>query len=125
MQRIESGTITQLIPFNIVETGKTNFVVYRSRDGAAPVLMTTPTVVEKSAANMPGEYTLLADEDMTMDPDTFLTESMVYWISGPGFSPVRVQIELWLDRVNVHSLNQFEVTGEGIVSDKWRGNGAA
>lgn len=124
MQRIESGETTQKIVFNTGVTGLSSFLVYRSRNGSSVILMTTPTIVERSATFMPGEYTLVADEDMTMDSN-FLTETMVYWITGPGFSPVRVQIELYLDEINVRSMNQFLVQGEGDASSKWRGNGAA
>lgn len=72
--RIPSGVTDQYIPFVAVdatdlktrETGLTGFTVYRSRNGGTATAYTTPTVVEASSSNMPGEYWLLLDEDMTI-----------------------------------------------------------
>ena len=72
--RIPSGVTDQVIYFVAVdstdlksrETGLTTFTVYRDRNGGGATAMTTPTVAEVSAANMPGVYTLLLDEDMTI-----------------------------------------------------------
>ena len=71
--RIPSGVTDQYVYFVAVdstdlktrETGLTTFTVYRSRDGAASAVMTTPTINETDTTNMPGVYELLLDEDMT------------------------------------------------------------
>lgn len=73
--RIVSGVTDQYIYFVAVdstdlktrETGLSSFTVYRSRNGGTATAYTTPTVAELSSSNMPGVYSLLLDEDMTID----------------------------------------------------------
>lgn len=72
--QIISGSITEYIYFVAVDstdlktrkTGLSSFTVYRSRNGGTATIYTTPTITELSAANMPGVYVLLIDEDTTI-----------------------------------------------------------
>lgn len=111
--RILSGTTDQYIYFVGVDatsytarkTGLTGFTVWRSRNGAAGVEMTTPTVNEVSAANLPGVYELLLDEDMTIGAGND-TEEMVFHIEATGMVPVTRTIELFAPQsVNVTQID--------------------
>lgn len=73
--------------FTTRETGLASFTVYRSRDGAAAAAMTTPTINETDASNMPGVYELLLDEDTTIGSGND-TEEMVFHITHAGMAPV-------------------------------------
>ena len=73
--------------FTTLETGLSSFTVYRTRDGGTPVAMTTPTVVELDSANMPGMYSLLLDEDMTITAGQDY-EQLGYRITHAGMYPV-------------------------------------
>ena len=92
--RIASGTTDQYVYFNTGQVGLSSFTVYRSRNGATAVAMTTPTINETDATNMPGVYELLLDEDMSIGVDN-VTEQMVFWITHAGMSPVMITIELF------------------------------
>lgn len=100
--RIPSTKVDQLIFFLAVNsgdfktrlTGLTSFTVYRSRNGAAPVLYTTPTVAELSAANMPGVYSLAIDEDTTIAAGSDSEEYCVH-ITQASMAPVTRTIELY------------------------------
>jgi len=94
MLRIASGTTDQYVYFNGEDVGLSSFTVYRSRDGGAAAAMTTPTINETDATNMPGIYELLLDEDTTVAAGN-LTESMVFYITHAGMSPKIVEIELF------------------------------
>ena len=101
--RIASGVTDQLISFVAVdatdfatrETGLSSFTVYRSRNGGTATAMTTPTVAELDATNMPGVYTLLLDEDMTIGGGND-TEEMVFHITQASMAPVTRTIELFV-----------------------------
>jgi hypothetical protein len=95
MLRIASGTTDQFLYFNAGEIGLSSFTVYRSRNGAAAEVMTTPTINETDATNMPGVYELLLDEDMTIGAGN-ITEAMAFWISHAGMAPVYKEIELFV-----------------------------
>ena len=98
--RVASGDTTQQIYFVALDTGGSrvtglsSFTVYRSRDGAAAAAMTTPTVIELDATNMPGVYALLLDEDMTIDAGSPATEEMAFHIAASGMQPVTRTVEL-------------------------------
>lgn len=104
--RIPSGVTDQYIYFVAVdatdlktrETGLNSFTVYRSRDGAAAAAMTTPTVNETDATNMPGVYELLLDEDMTIGAGND-SEEMCFHITQASMSPVTRTIELHRPKV--------------------------
>lgn len=100
--RIASGTTDQYIYFIAVdatdfvtrETGLSSFTVYLSRDGGAAAAMTTPTINETDATNMPGVYELLLDEDTTIAAGNE-TEELVLHITHAGMAPVTRAIELF------------------------------
>ncbi|TIN12196.1 MAG: hypothetical protein E5Y51_28525, partial [Mesorhizobium sp.] len=100
--RIPSGKTDQAIYFVAVDsadlktrkTGLTSFTVYRSRNGGTATVYTTPTVTELSAANMPGVYSLLIDEDTTI-ASTSDAEEQVLHITQASMAPVTRVIELF------------------------------
>lgn len=118
--RIPSGTTDQVIFFVAVdatdlktrETGLTTFTVYRARDTGAATAMTTPTVAELSAVNMPGVYSLLLDEDMTIAAGND-SEEMVFHITQASMAPVTRTIELYRPKITVG--NTLDVTATGAV----------
>jgi hypothetical protein len=100
--RIASGDTSREVAFVAVdatdfatrETGLSSFTVYRMRDGGTPAAMTTPTVTECDATNMPGVYTLLLDEDTTIGAGND-EEEMVFHITATGMAPVTLTVELF------------------------------
>ncbi|QND60385.1 hypothetical protein [Mesorhizobium huakuii] len=100
--RIPSGKIDQNIYFVAVDatdlktrkTGLTTWTVYRSRNGGAATIYTTPTIVELSAANMPGEYALLIDEDTTI-ASTSDSEEYIVSITQASMARVTRVVELF------------------------------
>lgn len=100
--RIPSGKVDQSIYFIAVdatdyvtrETGLSGFTVQRSRNGAAEVAYTTPTVTQIDATNMPGVYALLVDEDTTIASGSD-SEEMCLHITCTGMAPVTRTIELY------------------------------
>lgn len=100
--RIPSGSTDRYVSFVAVdstdlktrETGFSSFTVYRARNGGTPVAYTSPTIVELSAANMPGVYALLVDEDTTIGA-THDTEEYVVHITHAGMAPVTRALELY------------------------------
>jgi hypothetical protein len=100
--RIPSGKLDQLIYFVAVdptdlktrETALSSFTVYRSRNGGAATVYTTPTVAELSAANMPGVYSLAIDEDTTIAAGSDSEEYCVH-ITQASMQPVTRTIELY------------------------------
>jgi len=100
--RIPSGKVDQNIYFvgldptdlKTRETGLTTFTVYRSRNGAAEVAYTTPTVAEIDTTNMPGVYALLIDEDTTIASTSDSEEYCVH-ITQASMAPVTRTFELY------------------------------
>jgi hypothetical protein len=100
--RIPSGKIDQVVYFVAVDstdlktrkTGLSAFTVYRSRNGAAATVYTTPTITELSAANMPGVYSLLIDEDTTI-ASTSDSEEQALHITCATMAPVTRVLELY------------------------------
>lgn len=119
--RIPSGVTDQYIYFVAVdatdfvtrETGLSSFTVYRSRNGAAAAAMTTPTVNETDATNMPGVYELLCDEDMTIGSGND-SEEMVFHITATGMAPVTRTIELY--RAKITAGNTLSVESDGDLT---------
>ena len=122
--RIPSGVIDQYIYFIAVditdlktrETGLSSFTVYRSRNGAAAAVMTTPTINETDATNMPGVYELLLDEDMTIGSGND-SEAMVFHITQASMAPVSREIELY--RPKITEGNTLDVTATGGGGIDW------
>lgn len=100
--RIQSGTTDRYVYFVAVdstdlrtrEPGLSSFTVYRSRNGEAAAAYTSPTVNEVDAANMPGVYELLIDEDTTIDSANDSEEYVVH-ITQASMAPVTRVIELY------------------------------
>lgn len=100
--RYPTGTTDQYLYFVAVdstdlktrETGLTTFTVVRSRNGAADVTYTTPTVAEIDATTMPGVYTLLLDEDMTIGAGND-SEEVCLHITQASMAPVTRVFELY------------------------------
>lgn len=128
--RIPSGVTDQYVYFVAVdatdyvtrETGLSSFTVYRSRNGAAAVAMTTPTVNEVDATNMPGVYELLLDEDMTIGAGND-TEEMVFHITASGMAPVTRTIELYRPKITLG--NTLSVASDGDISGNVDGSVAS
>jgi len=133
--RIPSGVTDQVLHFIAVdstdfqtrETGLTSFTVYRSREGGASTVMTTPTITELSSANMPGVYTLLLDEDMTIGAGND-SEAMVFHITQASMAPVTGEIELYRPKITIGntltssaggtcSANVIAVSGDTTAAD--------
>jgi len=122
--RIPSGTTDQYIYFVAVdstdftsrETGFSSFTVYRSRNGAASSVMTTPTINETDVTNMPGVYELLLDEDMTLAAGND-SEEMVFHITHAGMAPVTRTIELYRPKITIG--NTLDVTATGAAGIDW------
>ncbi|TPN44872.1 hypothetical protein [Mesorhizobium sp. B1-1-7] len=114
--RIPSAKTDQSIDFVAVDstdlktrkTGLSAFTVYRSRNGGAATVYTTPTVVELSAANMPGVYALLIDEDTTIASGSDSEEYCVH-ITCATMAPVTRTVELY--RRDVSSGKTLTVDG--------------
>lgn len=132
--RIPSGTTDQYIYFVAVdstdfttrETGLSSFTVYRSRNGAAAAAMTTPTINEVDATNMPGVYELLLDEDMTIGSGND-SEEMAFHITQASMAPVTRVIELYRPKSTVGetltvssgvaSANAVQLSGDATAAD--------
>src|SRR3989304_1706193 len=122
--RILSGVLDQVIFFVAVdatdlktrETGLATFTVYRARDTGAATIFTTPTVAELSAANMPGVYSLLLDEDMTITAGND-SEEMVFHITHAGMAPVTRTIELYRPKFTAGStLAVTDIVSSGAIT---------
>ena len=100
--RIPSGSTDKYLYFVALdatdlktrETGLTTWTVARSRNGAADVAWTTPTVTEIDAAAMPGVYALLLDEDTTLGAGVE-SEEMCVHITHAGMAPVTRTFEIY------------------------------
>jgi hypothetical protein len=119
--RIPSGKTDQSVYFVALdatdrvtrETGLSSFTVYRSRNGAAEVQYTTPTVAEIDATNMPGVYALLIDEDTTIAVGSDSEEYCVH-VTHAGMAPVTRTIELY--RRDTTSGRTLGVEASGALS---------
>ena len=128
--RIASGVADQYVyfvgvdstDFTTRETGLSSFTVYRSRNGAAAVAMTTPTVNEVDSTNMPGVYELLLDEDTTIASGNE-TEELCLHITATGMAPVKRVIELY--RPKITAGNTLGVASDGDISGNVDGSVAS
>jgi len=133
--RFPSGVTDQYVYFVAVdaadfatrETGITvgNFSCYRSRNGAASAAYTTPTFAEVDATNMPGVYSLLLDEDMTIAAGND-SEEMVLHIkdSGGVMTPVTRTIELYRPKITAGNTLSVESDGDLTKVDTLDGHTA-
>lgn len=121
--RIQSGLTDLYVSFVALdstdlktrEPGFSSFTVYRARDGGTPVAYTSPTIVELDAANMPGVYALLVDEDTTID-STHDTEEYVVHITHAGMAPVTRAVELYRPEVEVGKTLDVGADSKGLIS---------
>lgn len=124
--RIPSGVTDQYLYFVAVdatdfttrETALTGVTVYRSRNGAAAAAM-TPTVAAVDATNMPGVFSLLLDEDMTIGAGND-SEEMCFHIESNEAAPVTRTIELY--RPKITAGNTLGVAADGDISGNVDGN---
>lgn len=120
--RIPSGKIDQNIYFVAVDatdlktrkTGLTTFTVYRSRNGGTATIYTTPTIAELSAANMPGVYSLLIDEDTTIASTSDAEEYCVH-ITQASMAPVTRVIELFRREVTSNRTMTLDANGRADI----------
>lgn len=127
--RFTSGIADQVLYFVAVdstdlstrETGLTSFIVYRARNSATAVAMTTPTVTEVDAVNMPGVYALLLDEDMTIASGND-TEDMLFHITQAAMAPVTIAIELYRPKITT---GQTLAVSGGVGNAQVKGMDAA
>lgn len=125
--RIPSGKTDQAIFFVGVDatdlkTREINlaaFTVYRSRNGGTLTAYTTPTVTQLSAANSPGVYALLVDEDTTIAASSDSEEYMVH-ITCVGMAPVTRTIELYRRDTTTGRTAAIDASGR-IDLGLWRG----
>lgn len=127
--RIPSGKTDQNIYFvgydsadhTTRKTGLSSFTVYRSRNGAAEVAYTTPTISEIDSTNMPGVYALLVDEDTTIASGSDSEEYCVH-ITCSGMDPVTRSIELY--RRDTTSGRTLDVSSGGEAGLDWANIGS-
>lgn len=120
--RVPSGKTDQSIYFVALDssdrvtrkTGLSSFTVYRSRNGGAATVYTTPTIAELSSSNMPGVYSLTIDEDTTIGSTSDSEEYCVH-ITATNMAPVTRTIELY--RRDVTTGNTIGVASNGHVSN--------
>jgi hypothetical protein len=125
--RIPSGKTDQRLYFIAVdatdfvtrETGLSSFTVVRSRNGAADVTYTTPTITEIDSTTMPGVYALLVDEDTTVGSSSDSEEYCVH-ITHAGMAPVTRTIELY--RRSVTSGETVDVSSGGVEVGSFQAN---
>ncbi|HCX20909.1 MAG TPA: hypothetical protein DHN29_03280 [Cytophagales bacterium] len=114
--RIPSGVTDQYVYFVATlagsrVTGLSSFTVYRSRNGAASAVMTTPLISETDSTNMPGVYELLLDEDMTIGSGND-SEEMIFHISEAGMDDVSRTIELYRPKITAGNTLGVETDGD-------------
>jgi hypothetical protein len=122
--RIPSGVTDQGFYFVAVdatdyvtrETGLSSFTVVRSRNGAADVTMTTPTITEIDSSTMPGVYFLLCDEDMTLAAGD-QSQAMAYHITCSGMAPVTREIEIYRPSVTAGETLSVSSGALNAISD--------
>lgn len=139
--RLASGVVDQYLYFIAIDstdhisrkTGLSSFTVYRARNGGSATAYTTPTIAEVSSANMPGLYSLLVDEDMTIDAGDE-TQEVALHIAASGMDSVTRVFELYrpkitagetltvasgLGRANIKAVNDTTVQGAGTAGNPW------
>lgn len=126
--RIPSGSTDRNVYFVAVdatdlktrETGLSSFTVVRSRDGAADVTYTTPTVTEIDATTMPGVYALTLDEDTTIAAGHD-TEEYCLHITQASMAPVTRVLELY--RVKFTEGQSATMANSAVDADveRWAG----
>jgi len=119
--RIDVGVTTQKVGFVAVDssdptsrkTGLSSWTVYYSLNGGTATAMTTPTIAELDATNMPGDYTLLVDEaGMTSAKGELLIH-----ITSSGMAEVTRTIEI---RPVYEEVNVIEIGGDATAGTNFK-----
>lgn len=102
--RIPSGSTTHYVEFTAVDAtdlqtketgfGSTGWTVVSSKNGAADVTWTTPTITEIDSVTMPGWYALLLDEQTTITQGAGEQELGLY-ITHSGMMPRDFSVTLY------------------------------
>lgn len=132
MTRIASGVTDQGFYFVAVdatdfttrETGLSTWTVYRERNNGTAAAMTTPTITEVDATNLPGVYFLLCDEDMTIDSGDE-TQEMVYHITHSGMAPVTKVVELFRPKITAGETLTVSSGVGSANTTQWNGSAVA
>jgi hypothetical protein len=97
-QRLRNGVLDQYVYFRMPVSGLSGFDVWYTRNGAGAVQMTTPTISQPSAANMPTVYALLLDESgiVTMAGGN-ICEQVLLQVSLAGQPTQFIDVELYVD----------------------------
>jgi hypothetical protein len=116
--RIPSGSLDLYMNFQATlngaaVTGLSGFTVARSRNGAAAVAWTTPTIVETSSSLQPGVYALLMDEGTTLDAGHDYEELVVY-ITKTGMDFVSRTVELVRPKITA---GETLTVSSGLISN--------
>jgi hypothetical protein len=134
-----SGDITQRVGFKAVdavdletpETGLTGFTVHSSLGGATSQIWTTPTTNQLSAANQPGLYWLVLDEQMTISAGKDY-EQLLLTISQAAMAPVDLAINVCKEKItagetvtaasgninsSIQSVATNAITAAGLAAD--------
>lgn len=122
--RIPSGSTANYLYFGAYdatdyvtpETGLATWTVYRSRNGAAEVAYTTPTISEIDATNMPGVYALLIDEDTTLGAGVDSEEYCVR-VTHAGMAPVVRTLELYRAKITAGETLNVSSGALNAISD--------
>jgi len=126
--KIPAGSTDQYIYFVAVdstdfhtrETGLSSFTVYYSIDSGAGTAMTTPTVAETDASNMPGVYDLLIDEaGMTTLVAGEDTHELTVHITHAGMDPVTRAVTIY--RTKITEGQTVDAANGGIDVETIRG----
>lgn len=114
-QWVESGDITQVVFFD-APPGLGTWVINGAKGQDVVAAFTTPTVTELSLADMPGVYSLLLDEQTTIDAGK-ATEILKLYISAAGWAGKSIEVTLFKDLpANVNQVakgGQIEPGGTG------------
>ncbi len=101
--KILNGSLDNLIFFTALdetdektrETGFTTFTVWYQLGSGTAAAMTTPTVVELDASNMPGDYSLLIDEVLMTQLSDDKSEELILHITHAGMKIVTERREVY------------------------------
>lgn len=126
--RIPSGVTDQYIYFVAVdptdlktrETGLTTFTVYYSKDGGTATQISTPTVNETDATNMPGVYELLLSAGTTIGSGNG-SEELALHITHASMAPVTRVIEIYDPNFMADALLARDIgsgTGAGSLDER-------
>lgn len=115
--RIPSASVSHYVYFD-APPGLSGFTVHRQRNGGSVSAMSSPTVSEVDSTNMPGRYSLLVNEDTTIDAANEV-EHMQLYVRATSWVGKALDVELFV--TNVRYRNGARLFGTGQPADLWRG----